>query len=234
MKIVSNLTSCIFCCLFFLHSPIFSQDGSIQDWSGEKVGVFISSRSLSYDLDFNIQVAQFLKIEEDRSNVGKMKNEFIIRLGELFSAQLQEKSNADTVYFLNADLKRGRALLEAYDTLSGNLLRPDPVLTELDHILIIDPLHIRSRIHRSVYIRSNRMITDYIPVKNTRLTVLYLNPQQPRQPQSVQVCYDEIEGPKRTTSFSFLEDKSRLGTYLSQVFSQWWLQFWLDQPGNCR
>ncbi|MEM9987839.1 MAG: hypothetical protein AAF804_22335, partial [Bacteroidota bacterium] len=149
------------------------------------------------------------------------------------SAQLQEKSNADTVYFLNADLKRGRALVEAYDTLSGNLFRPASVLTELDHILIIDPMHIRSRIHKSVYIRSNRMITDNIPVKNTRLTVRYLDPARPKQPQSLQVCYDEINGPKRTTSFSFFEDESRLGTYLSQVFSQWWLQFWLDLPSNC-
>jgi hypothetical protein len=231
MKIVSKI---MLLCLFLggLGESGFLW-GQALPQSGQRVGLYISSRSFGYAPDFFIEVAQFLKLEEDRSNIGKMKNELIIRLGDELARQLQALSDADTVYFLNANLELGRAMLAAYDTAKGYLLDPDPVLQELDQVLVIDPFFIASRNHRSVFIRSNRMISQNIPVKKARFTVILIEPQRPRIPYPTEVCYDDLKSAKPTLTFDFMSQESQMGLYLSQVFSQWWGQWSGELSGSC-
>lgn len=230
MKIVLKIGIAIAVLLLGMEIRCLAQ----RNWEGKAVGFYISSRTLDYHPDFYIEVAQFLKVEDDRSNVGKMKNEFIIRVGDILTWQLQAQTGADTIYFLNADMERGRAMLAAYDTAQGYLLDPDPVLQQLDYVLVLDPFEINSRNHRSVYIRSNRMITENIPVKRTRFTMTLIEPVRPRMPKRTQVCYDDLSSNKpQDIIFDFLQDESKMGRYLSQVFSQWWNQWWLGAAGNC-
>lgn len=229
MKIVFKSFVILIGLLIFVGVQSQAQD----DWKGKTAGVYISSRSFGYDADFFIEVAQFLKQEEDRSNIGKMKNEFIIRVGDLLTAQLQEMTGADTIYFLNADMTRGRAMLAAYDTARGYLINPDPVLQELDYVLVIDPFYIHSRNHRSVYIRSNRMITENIPVKKARFSVTLIETVRPRIPKLTKVCYDDLSSDKPELVFDFLQEESKMGKYLSQVFSQWWGQWQQGVPAGC-
>lgn len=220
--------------LLVVTSSFLSAQSSTRPLSGEKIGVFISSKSCGYASPFFIEIAQFLKQKEDRSNIGKMKSEFIIRFGSLFVEQLQLLTNADTVIFLNGDIERGRAFLAAYDSVTRGLIRPGAPLQSLDRVLVIDPLFIHSRKHRSVFIRSNRVITEYIPVKLAELTVVSLRMTQPRNPHITEVCYDDFDSPKPTLQFDFLKEDSKMGLYLSQTFSQWWAQWQLGAETLCK
>jgi hypothetical protein len=180
-----------------------------------------------YASPFFIEVAQFLQQEEDRSNVGKMKSEFIIRLGLLFTEQLQALSGADTVYFLNGDVSKGRAFLAAYDSTTQSLIRPGEALQALDQVLVVEPLAIDARKHRSVYVASNKLVTRYTSVKHASLSVVAIRMVQPRNPSVTKLCYDDLDSESPTLYFDFLQDQSSMGMFLSELLSQWWAQWQL-------
>ncbi len=227
--------SLIICCLWFgSHACLLSAQGQHAPLRGQKVGVFISAKATRYDTPFFIEVAQFLQQEEDRSNVGKMKSEFIIRMGWLLTEQLQALSGADTVYFLNGDLKKGRAFLAAYDSATQTLIRPGEALQALDWVLVLQPFHIDSRKHRSVYVASNKLVTRYTPVKQADLSMVALRMDQPRNPKPTRVCYDDLNHERQELYFDFLKGESKMGMFLSEVFSQWWAQWQLGENGHCR
>lgn len=224
----------IICCLWVgCHALSLSAQGQPAPLRGQKVGVFISAKATRYATPFFIEVAQFLKQEEDRSNVGKMKSEFIIRMGWLFTEQLQELSGADTVYFLNGDLKKGRAFLAAYDSATQTLIRPGEALQALDLVLVLEPFHIDARKHRSVYVASNKLVTRYIPVKQADFSLVALRMEQPRNPKPTRVCYDDLNDKRSELYFDFLKGESKMGMFLSEVFSQWWAQWQMGEAGTC-
>jgi len=211
-----------------------AQGQSADSWQGKKLGIFISSRGLSYHPDFHLEVAQFLKLEEDRSNEGRMKSEFIIRLGELLVPQFQEVTGADTVIFLNADLTRGRDFVSAYDTMTSTLQAPSAELKELEDIWVIEPFKLDSRVHNSVFIRSNRMITERIPIKRTRMIISRVDPGREVDTRIQRVCYDDLQKEKPALQFDILMKESKMGKYLSFLFSQWWLQEIGTLEGTCK
>ena len=202
--------------------------------AGKRLAVYMSSKTFTLAEAFDMEVTQFLTVDEDRSWVGRMKEEFMIRIGWLFTEQLQALSGADTVIFLNADLPRGRAFLDTYDPETGRLRRSAPeALQDIDHILVLSPFTLGSRIHRSVYIRSNRMISERIPVEVVDLTFTWLVPRAPSQVRSSRVCYDRLETPRPAEPFDLHAGRSHLGKVLSQVFSQWWDQEQGTRPSAC-
>ncbi|GAB4420383.1 MAG: hypothetical protein OHK0039_33920 [Bacteroidia bacterium] len=217
--------------LLGLWGAAFAQPGS--DLAGKRIGVFFSNHDLSYDEAFQIDLAQFLSIDNDRSFSGRMGEEMLIRLGELYIPQLQTLSQADTVLFLNADMQRGKAFQEVWDRDNQRLRRSHPQLEDLDYVFVLASLGIRARQHRSVYIRSNRMITELIPVPATRLSLMRYVPGSPSQVAVQQVCYDKLQSPRPDAVFDFYAARSEMGRYLSWVFSQWWAQYSGGAASQC-
>ncbi|MEL6676227.1 MAG: hypothetical protein AAFR61_28735 [Bacteroidota bacterium] len=206
-----------------------------QDAPTEAIGFYISSKFFSFSEILNMEVTQFLtQGEEDRSYAGKLKPEFMIQLGWLLSAELQEKFNVDTVIFLNADPPLGKAFQEAFDPFTGRLSVYDASLKSLDKVVVLRKCEIRTRRHRSVYIQSNRMLTEYIPVKVGQMEMQEFDMQTGQVSKEVTVCMDEISGPKVTNIFGLYNDRSKLGKYLSRWFSQWWLQSEAGAEASCK
>lgn len=201
---------------------------------GKKVGVYVSSKGFSFDQGLDMQVTQFLTIGEDRSYVGRLKPELMIRLGWLLTEQIQALSLADTVHFLNADPPRGFAFREIYDIESNRIQKTDAeALKDIDYVLVINEFELAYRFHRSSFIRSNRMVTERITVKTTSLSLTTFSLGQSQQGSSIKVCYDDQKNEKPPKHFDFYQQNSPMGRYLGFVFSQWWEQ-WLNKvPSNC-
>ncbi|MEM6767432.1 MAG: hypothetical protein AAF824_15970 [Bacteroidota bacterium] len=202
------------------------------NFQGKKISVFISSKTSAYTEPFVFPVTQFLKIEEDRSWTGDLKAEFLIRLGELFCAELQEITQADTVIFLNADINRGQQFLANYD-LERRKLVSEKGMSDSDHLLIIQDFTLKNRLERSVFIRSNRMYSEKVPVKQAELRILAFSQGNTQPLKTFSVCRDERNSGKVSSHFDFYNAQSKLGDFLSQVFSNWWEMDKQNLLSNC-
>ena len=169
-------------------------------------------------------MTQFLKVEEDRSWTGNMKMELLIRMGELLTAQIGPIANADSVYFVNPDIKRGGEFLEAYQADKSRINSNALADIGLDYIIVLDAFELFTRPVRSTFIRSNRMYTEKVQVKKAylHLSIYDLEKQSPIWTQ--EVCFDERESPKLKPQLDFYNEQSPLGLFLGKVFTQWWNQ----------
>lgn len=206
--------------VFSFAATITSANGQAGLLDGKKIGLYLSSTHFQFDESYNIPVSQFLRVEEDRSQLGQLRSEFMIRLGEMFSRQLDSLSGADTVVFLNSDPGRIRAFRDAYDSEQDSLLRSPKI--GLDFVLVISEFDLQTRIHKSVYIQSNRMITDRIPIMVSRLRITLTDLQNPELRLPVRSCFDDQTSSKPKISFDFYAAGSPLGKFLSHSFSRWW------------
>jgi len=199
---------------------------------GKRIGLYISSSGFELADGYFIPTAQFLSVEDDRSSIGELKAELMIRLGELLSEQLSMLSNADTVYFLNADVYKGRYFQQFYST-ATNRLTDSLRLENTDLLVVINSLVLNIRKHRSVYIRSNQMVTERIPIKVADMSISLLDPYVPDLAIEAKTCYDEQKDKKVSYEFDFYRENSKLGTFFSQLFSQWWYQLTEGELDNC-
>jgi len=215
--------------LFMFPYLLAAQAGLLRE---KRIGVYISSSQFDYTEDYGLQAAQFLKLEEDRSYTGDLKTELMIRVGGLLSNELTSLAQADTVYFMNADLQKGYLFQQAYDV-ARNRLKDSLKIPQTDLILVINQLDMGVRSHRSVFIRSNRMLTEKIPVNTASLSVTLFDPGLPDLALELETCFDAYTTPKVDTAFDFFRDRSKLGAFFSQLFSQWWAQMEEGNPSNC-
>ncbi|MEL6591710.1 MAG: hypothetical protein AAFP02_23980 [Bacteroidota bacterium] len=201
---------------------------------GKSVGVYVSSKGFNFDQGLDMQVTQFLTIGEDRSYVGRLKPELMIRLGWLVTEQLQSLGQADTVHFLNADPPRGFAFRERYDV-DNNRMKPgkSDQLADLDYVLVLNEFDLAYRFHRSSYIHSNRMVTERITVKTMQLSMTAFAMNQSQQGSTITVCYDDQKSKKPTPHFDFYPQKSPMGRFLGFCFSQWWQLWQTGEKNNC-
>lgn len=202
--------------------------------TNQKIGVYISSRAVSYGQDFYIPIAQFVTQEDDAAWNGRLKSEFLIRMGWMLSEQLQGLSEADTVYFMNADLPMGRAMQEAYDPILGTMDMRNERLRDLDFIVILDEFEMNMRIHRSVYIRSNRMVSENIPIKTASCQMTLFDLSNPDLVLNTRICLDDQKTPNPAIwHFDMLKDSSAMGKFLSKVFSTWWDLMLMGERSSC-
>ncbi len=199
---------------------------------GKNIGIYISSGNFILSEGYYLPVAQFLSIEEDRSSVGELKAELMIRMGELLSQQLIEVAKADSVFFLNADIYKGRYFQRFYST-EDNRLTDSLQLEDTDLVLVINQMDLTIRQHRSVYIRSNQMYTQKIPVKVAEMSITLLDPAVPDLALEARTCFDEQRDKKAQMSFDFYQDDSKLGLFFSYLFSRWWYQIQEGDLNNC-
>ncbi len=226
MRLISVfLVLCLMGCL-----PLAGQGQSL---AGKRIGLYISSKAVTYGQDYYLPIAQFVTREDDAAWSGKLKSEFLITMGWLLSEQLQPLAQADTVYFLNADLALGRAMQEAIQEESGRFVPGEALRESLDMVVILDEFALNIRNHRSVYIRSNRMITENIPIKTLRGSLSVIDLSAPGQPASTSFCLDDQTTPAPAAHFDFHAATSPMGRFLSKGFSLWWQLLAAGEAGNC-
>ncbi len=204
-------------------------------FTNANIGVYISSRAVSYDEKFYLPIAQFVTQDDDAAWNGRLKSEFLIRMGWMFTEQLQPLVVADTVYFMNADLPMGRTMQEAYNPDLHTLNRNADALRNLDFVLVLDEFDMATRNHRSVYIRSNRMITEDIPIKTASFRVSMFDMSNQQKSIDTQVCLDDMNTPNPTYwHFDFFRSTSGMGKFLSKVFSTWWDLMLAGERSSCQ
>jgi hypothetical protein len=223
----------LFILLSFFLTPVYSLQAQLPSLQGKTLGVFISSQQVSFSDDYYMWINQFLTVEEDRSWGENVKNEFLIRLGEQLTLELAQKTGADSVYFLNRDLKRGRILLNAYQAESGELNLPAGALPNTDMLLMLEDMQLSVRTTKSVIIRSNRMLTHRIKVKKARLGMSWVDLKQKEKKRKVITCYDERESGEPPIILDILQGDSPLGAFLSELYSAWWLQVADGMADSC-
>ncbi|MEZ4774278.1 MAG: hypothetical protein R3D00_13925 [Bacteroidia bacterium] len=202
---------------------------------GKQVGLYISGKDFEIPEEQNIAITQFLTIGDDRSYAGKLKSEFMIRVGWMLSEQLQVLSGADSIHFLNADLPKGKAMQESWDAERSRLVRPGEVLKELDYILVLSPFSMTTRIHKSVFIRSNRMVTDRVTVRMSDMRITQFQLSDLSAVRNYHICFDEQTSEKpEKMYFDFYQEKSPVGKYISFLFSRWWGAFLIERPEFCQ
>jgi hypothetical protein len=202
--------------------------------AGKSIGLYISSKEFQFSDLLSMQVTQFLTIGEDRSYAGRIKPEFMIRLGWLLTEQLPGITGADTVHFLNADPPRGYAFREAYDPLLNRFSGPaQEALQDLDVVLVLSAFDFQTRSHRSTYVMSNRMVTERIQVKHGKMEITPILIKEGRTLDPVQVCLDDQKHKAPTLHFDFYRKQSPTGNFLSKLFSQWWEQWKNSHAGFC-
>lgn len=211
--------------------PTFAQANLLNQ---KKIGVYISSRAVTYGQDYYIPIAQFVTQEDDAAWNGRLKSEFLIRMGWMLTEQLQGLSDADTVYFMNADLPMGKAMQESYDPILGTIDARNERLQDLDFIVVLDEFDMTMRIHRSVYIRSNRMVSENIPIKTGSFQMTLFDLSNPDLVLNTRVCLDDQKTPKPSSwHFDMLKDSSAMGKFLSKVFSTWWDLMLMGERSSC-
>lgn len=187
------------------------------------MGLYISSSGCSYSADYAQDLYQWLLTGEDRSQQEQVKTEWIIRLGEQLSLAIQEASGADSVIFLNGDLGRGKAFMQAYDATTGQL-RPGASLPQgLDRILVIQRLTLKKRMTNMAYVRSNQMVNERVPVMVAHLAMQQWLPGQ-AAPLQTATTFDAYTSPRPSQLVIALSDPQpgNLSLFLSQAFTNWW------------
>lgn len=217
--------------LLLISSNSFAQANLLAD---KNVGVYFSSRAVSYEQEFYLPIAQFVTQDDDAAWNGRLKSEFLIRLGWMLTEQLQTTAEADSVYFMNADMPMGRAMQEGYQPESGDLDRSRKELETLDFVLVLDEFDMDTRIHRSVFIRSNKMVSENIPIKTASFRMRMFDMSNEELVLSKRVCMDDQNTPRPSYwHFDFFRTTSGMGKFLSKVFSTWWELMLSGESSNC-
>lgn len=190
----------------------------------KKVGIYLSSKSVSFDSDYYIWINQFLSLGDDRSWEDNQKAEFLIRLGQRWSAELQRITDADTVIFLNGDVELGKQYLREG---AAEMLRSGAV----DVVITLDSLSLATRVKRVNYIRSNKIYSSKRIIRKARMhSSVYVAGASPRR---LATCFDEASHDFPPALIDVYTEASILGKFCSGLFSRWWLEVYAGKNGLC-
>lgn len=222
--------------VFFIFSFVLSlatvAHSQALELDGKNIGIFVSSKRVDFTSDYYLPITQFLKLDEDRSWADRFKSEFLIKLLELYCSQLKEVNKADSVYFLNANLYQTETLLASYDPYH-NSISSQEIFANIDYLFVIDSLDLSIRKGRSVFIRSNRMYTEQIDINQGHLAISVFQKNIPKAVRRYISCRDAGRDRKIDTYFDFYSEESPLGKFLSQLFTQNWVQLKNDERSSC-
>lgn len=239
MKSEKLLRSVAFACapyavLCLLLCGAIQMFGQTEMFAGKRVGVYISGKTVEFEGEYYMDMAQFLKQGEDRSQGENLKTEFLIRLGETWVQELQSILNAESVFFVNADVKKGKAFLKAYNTEYNSLEALPQAFRNTDIVIVLRALSLQNRNEQSIIIRSNRMITDRIRSRTAEMEIIAFDPKTARPLFQTTTCLDEHRSPKKALLLHFYPKESTFGLFLSRLFSKWWQLFQEGEYEQCK
>lgn len=207
-----------FCLLFGWLSLAAQQP----NWTGKRIGLYVSSAGFTFSEDYYQDIAQFLFIGENRAQEANVKAELMIRFGETLARELQRVSAADTVYFINGDMARGKSFVQSYDARTGLLKPLGAEFKDTDAVLIVQGVDMKMRMVNSTYIRSNEMKNERKAVRVGRMETLYALVADVNAVRRTSAKYDAYSSQKVANPFIFSAQPSELGTFLGQLCATWW------------
>ncbi|MEO0898309.1 MAG: hypothetical protein AAFY71_17990 [Bacteroidota bacterium] len=220
-----TLTRLFLCVLCFCSWAKLNAQSEPIDFSGKTIGLYITGKNFFLDATFDNQYVQYLQQgDEDRSYAGRLKTEVMIRLGSQLSEQLKVALDADSIVFMNAVPSKGRAFQQNYDSTLQSIRRKPSDLNDLDYIVFLEAFILKARYHRSVYIRSNRMITEKIPIMRLNMRMNVITPSSGKVIKTDQICFDKQTSRVENQIFDFYSKSSPTGKYLADCFTAWRLQ----------
>jgi hypothetical protein len=198
----------------------YAQDSHLQPLEGKRVAVYFSRKHFNFDDNYRIPLSQFIRSNEGRdAEIEDIKLQTLVALGSMFSQQLKQPSQADSIYFLNEQPEMASAFLQAYDSEDHSLQDLGNEFLGTDYILVINPLILGSYKKNSVYSHSNRIITEQIIVKTARMRMELFEPSSGNRVSAIETCMDERESQVPNNYFEFNMEYSITGKFLAHLFS---------------
>jgi hypothetical protein len=200
---------------------------------GKTLAVYISGSQFSYSEDYYLPIAQFLKLGEDRSWGESEKAELLIRVGERLCDELQQSGKWDSVFFLNGEPRLAKAFLDNWEAgrqKLGSQVLPETAASE---ILVIEGIELSVRASNSVFIRSNRIISEKKRFFIGEMHFSMYDVQSGTLGIRTRTCMEEKYNGDVPLILDLFATESRLGNYLSRLFSRFWLQLTEGASGNC-
>lgn len=201
---------------------------------GKTIGIYFSGKQFSFSDDNYMRIHQFLQAEDDRSWGENMKAEFLVRLGERLRLELQVKTNADSVYFINSDMERGAAFLGAYNPEGNTLSLQSPLFAQTDLVLVMNKLEFSARFVKSMIIRSNRMIPQRTRIHQANMELSWFAVSKRNSLFETRICFDEKLKSSTSPIIDMYDGESALGSFLTQLYSSWWLQTLDGVASDCK
>lgn len=218
----------------FLILLAFSAFAQMPNLDGKTVGIYFSGKQFSFGDGDYMRMSQFLQVGDDRSWGENIKAEFLVRLGERLRLEMQIKTGADSVFFINSDMERGAAFLEVYRPDHNTLDMQSPLFRDTDIILVMTELAFSDRYIKSMVIRSNRMIPSRTRVHKARLAMSWFAVGKQASLFQTTTCYDEKLKKKIDPTMDIYHDDSPMGSFLSQLFSHWLIQSQEGLASDCK
>ncbi|MEO1450308.1 MAG: hypothetical protein AAFV07_12320, partial [Bacteroidota bacterium] len=154
-------------------------------------------------------------------------------IGWLLADEIKKETGADTVFFLNAEPARGGAFQDNYDLYNQEMITQPQPLQDLEMVFVLDSVTLSTRKHRSVFIRSNRMVTEYININVASGYMHAIDPRSTSRGELTRFCFDAQKSPKSPPVFDLYKSQSPMGGFMSRFLSQWWVQWRLGEKGVC-
>lgn len=187
---------------------------------GKRVAVYFSKKHFSFDDNYRIPLSQFIKSDEGKdAEIENIKLQTLVALGTLFSQQLEQPSQADSVYFLNEFPSLAQAFIDQYSSDDHSLGAIGSAFSGTDYILVVNPFILGSYKTSSVYSRSNRIITEQVVIKTARIRIELFEPQSGQRMHVYETCIDDRKTVVKDLFFEFHMQSSRTGRFLSKLFS---------------
>ena len=210
-------------CIFILAS---CQVLRAQDAQGEyplrhkRIAVYFSKKHFTFDDNYRIPLSQFIKSDEGKeAEIENIKLQTLVALGTLYSVQMKQPCEADSVYFLNEFPDLASVFQDHYSSDEHTMTPLGIKFKGTDYVMVLSPFVLGSYKTSSVYTRSNRIITEQIVVKTARVRIELFDPSTGQRMHVYETCIDDRKTAVKNLCFDFHMQYSRTGQFLAKLFS---------------
>jgi hypothetical protein len=102
-----------------------------------------------------------------------------------------------------------------------------------DAVLVVNPLSLSGYKRKIVYVRSDKVISEYEFVKTAKVSLTLFDPRSGRKLAGTVVCMDAFKDRVDSPKFDFGNKTSPLGKFLAEVFTLGILQLQEGIPSTC-
>ena len=208
--------------IFFVTSTVcfFPAIGQLDMLSHKTIAVYFSKRQFGFDEEFNTALTQLLlKKNGDDYIVRDLKLETLILMGERTTQGLPTLTHADSSWFLNGNPEAAKIFMNAFNADSQNLKPLDGPFEGTDYVLVISGVNLGHYKTSSVYVKSNRILTESIQHSTGRVNVQLFHAKNGMLVFSGESCLDEKNIDNREAGIDLFCDTSPAGKFLSALIT---------------
>lgn len=216
-----------------ISSP-FALQAQTHPLAEKTVAVYFSKKGFTYGQPYHHYLSQFVSSAEGTQVViDDLKTQSLVAIGTHLSSQLAAATGAKETFFLNERPDLARAFVGAYSSGTHQLDANATAFSDVDLVMVINPLTLYSDRVPVVLTRSNRLITKFDRVKVARLNVELWNPTTGQLVKAQETCIREGRTDISDLQFDFQSSTSKTGKFLSTVFSVAMQRLASDDLSNC-